>query len=412
MYRLLIVEDEKLIADGIAEILKNENLHLLCVDTAYTAQNAIEMFQKTSYDIILSDIRMPEMDGLKMIHILRDIRPSIKVLFLTGYRDFEFAREALRLQVIDYFLKPVEDEVLLQTIQKIIDTMENEVEMLVKQRYTDVKMLQFPHKRIQKYFYEVLLDQRSFSEKCRQRDFLANNIDLDPAKNISTILVFYKNSGGYSVEECHCMLIAALIEKYSFTAFLCGLQATVLLVEGNPAIIGQDILNMQSQYPGFAQMIHSIQILESSPWDIWRKKILSFIANIPISNEIQESYQSSMPDAFSDIINLIQKYIQEHLDQDLSLTALSIKFHINPSYLSRLFHQTVGEPFSIYVTNRRIYYAKKMLKDSEYRIQEISKLVGFDNPNYFSKVFREQTGMTPKSFKKYSTKSKTDPSKN
>ena len=99
------------------------------------------------------------------------------------------------------------------------------------------------------------------------------------------------------------------------------------------------------------------------------------------------------------LIYRIREYVTEHPGEDLSLGRLARMFHINPSYLSRSFHQTIGQSLSQYIVQVRIETAKRLLAEGEMRIGEISRMVGFETPGYFTKVFSKTVGKTPKDYR-------------
>ena len=112
MYKALIVEDE----DLMREYLSN-NLSVICAewcaaDTAMDGQEAIEKMEKTHFDGIITDIRMPVMDGLAMSKAIREKYPRIPILILSGYNEFDYARKAVRLNIFDYLLKPIDEQEL------------------------------------------------------------------------------------------------------------------------------------------------------------------------------------------------------------------------------------------------------------------------------------------------------------
>ena len=112
MYRALIVEDE----DLMREYLEN-NLSAICpewctADTAADGQEAIEKIRHSHFDGIITDIRMPVMDGLAMSKVIRDKDPRIPILIISGYNEFDYARKAVRLNIFDYLLKPVDEQEL------------------------------------------------------------------------------------------------------------------------------------------------------------------------------------------------------------------------------------------------------------------------------------------------------------
>lgn len=95
------------------------------------------------------------------------------------------------------------------------------------------------------------------------------------------------------------------------------------------------------------------------------------------------------------IVSGIQKYIMQHLAEDLRVEVLADKYNINPSYMSRLFKQVTGETLTEYLTRMRIEKAIEMMKKKKYKIQDIMLNTGFHSPSYFSTVFKKYTGYTP-----------------
>lgn len=92
-------------------------------------------------------------------------------------------------------------------------------------------------------------------------------------------------------------------------------------------------------------------------------------------------------------------YIDAHLHENLHLSDLATYVHLNPTYLSTLFKNETSQTFSAYITKTRIETAKNMLKNSEYSYTQISSALSFSSQSHFTKVFREQTGYTPKKYR-------------
>ncbi|MBB3111755.1 YesN/AraC family two-component response regulator [Paenibacillus phyllosphaerae] len=95
----------------------------------------------------------------------------------------------------------------------------------------------------------------------------------------------------------------------------------------------------------------------------------------------------------------VQTFIANNLNKDLSLEALAGKFYVNPSYLSRIFHQQSGEQLSHYIERTKMAAAKNMLEDHMLKVYEVAELAGYRNPNYFAKVFRKTYGMSPHEYR-------------
>ncbi|SHK67483.1 two-component system, response regulator YesN [Selenomonas ruminantium] len=119
MLRIVLVEDEDIIRRGLVETVDWAAMGAEIAGEAADGEEALPLIRELRPDVLITDIRMTNMDGLELARRLRaeNIRP--KLVFLTSYTDFEYVREALRLQAADYLLKPVDDEALAKLIRKL-----------------------------------------------------------------------------------------------------------------------------------------------------------------------------------------------------------------------------------------------------------------------------------------------------
>lgn len=126
MYKVLIVDDEKMIRMGIKKVIRWEELGVSQVFTAASAKEALKAIEESEPEIMITDIQMSEMTGLELIEAARERKPGIRVLVLTGYDNFEYARQSLRLKVQDFFLKPVDEADLSRAIEEQVRYLERE----------------------------------------------------------------------------------------------------------------------------------------------------------------------------------------------------------------------------------------------------------------------------------------------
>ncbi len=125
MYRVIIVDDEKLIRSSIEKRINWEKLGLSIAGMAGNGYEALELITAQKPDIVLVDIRMPLMDGLSLIkETYRRGYENIHFVIISGYNDFSYARQAIKLGVSDYIQKPVEEKELESTLQQIIQKIE------------------------------------------------------------------------------------------------------------------------------------------------------------------------------------------------------------------------------------------------------------------------------------------------
>ena len=106
MFRVMLIDDEPLIVEGLRKVVRWEDFECTVVATAEDAEKGAELIRTLKPDILFTDIRMPGVDGLTMLAGLRSEFPDLQVTVLTGYRDFAYAQEAIRLGVARFLLKP------------------------------------------------------------------------------------------------------------------------------------------------------------------------------------------------------------------------------------------------------------------------------------------------------------------
>lgn len=142
MYKLLIVDDEPLLVEGLAEIVAGFEKHDLEIYKAYSTSEALAIMNQSSMDIVLSDICMPNMSGLDLMEKIGENWPRCKVIFLTGYDNFEYIHTAMRKGAVDYLLKSEDIDTIKATLYKAIAGLEEENEKVLllkkaKQFYED-----------------------------------------------------------------------------------------------------------------------------------------------------------------------------------------------------------------------------------------------------------------------------------
>lgn len=122
--KALIVDDEKMIRIGIQKVIRWEEIGIEQVFTAASGKEAYEIVEEEKPEIMVTDINMAEMSGLDLIELVKSIVPEMRIIVLTGYDRFEYARQCLRLSVQEFLLKPIDEEVLTQTLKKQVQYLE------------------------------------------------------------------------------------------------------------------------------------------------------------------------------------------------------------------------------------------------------------------------------------------------
>lgn len=123
MYKVVIVDDEPIIAEGLSKVVPWEKYGCKIAATAGNGQEGLEVIRKEQPNIVISDISMPGMDGLKMIAALRVEFPEMQISILTGYRDFDYAQQAIRLGVTRFLLKPSNMDEIEEAVQVMAENL-------------------------------------------------------------------------------------------------------------------------------------------------------------------------------------------------------------------------------------------------------------------------------------------------
>ncbi len=126
MYTVYLADDEQLIREGLVEIIPWESLGLQLVGTAEDGRQALKGIRETKPDIVLTDIRMPYLDGLELIGKIREAHPDCRVVIITGHGEFTYAQSAIQLGVSDFILKPIDVTNLCRTLRRLKETLDHD----------------------------------------------------------------------------------------------------------------------------------------------------------------------------------------------------------------------------------------------------------------------------------------------
>ena len=131
LYRIMLVDDEEEVRKAIIRKMDWERLGFTVVADAENGEDALEKLEQLEQmepDVIMTDIRMPYMDGLTLTARIREKYPFMKVLIFSGYDDFEYAQQAIKLNVTEYILKPVNGQELTKILKRVRISLDEEIE--------------------------------------------------------------------------------------------------------------------------------------------------------------------------------------------------------------------------------------------------------------------------------------------
>lgn len=253
MLKIFLAEDEVIVRETIKRMIPWENLGFELVGEAVDGEMALPLLLRQKPDLLITDIKMPFMDGLTLAKVAKKEIPGLKVVILSGYDDFNYAKQAINIGVEDYLLKPITKNALIERLTEI------------RSRYE--------HEKTQKEYYEKFHREMQAYEKNSSRDFFealvsgsmdmmeiyrrSEKLGLDIVAEAYNVLIFTMNceedfSGqreGYSEWEAESLelLEEFFSENTSAMLFRCNIFSYGVLIKGQKETIGENTRSCVSE---------------------------------------------------------------------------------------------------------------------------------------------------------------------
>lgn len=529
MYRVIIADDEGIVIDSMKFIIEKEFGDSCQLEFAKTGRRLIELSEQFRPDIAVIDIHMPGINGIDAIKEVKRFSPNTVFIVMSAYDKFDYAKEAIKLGVLEYITKPMERMKVVGVLRRAMDQIDSEREkrsneLLIKEKLETIEpiiengliydiLLQEhfdedvdSYKNIlginEDYGYMLALvsgdsqegnhmtnavgssvklsrDYREIREgvksffNCKIGSVMSNKIavlvpcssqvleynertelivrarDMCRYLKKKTDISFRVGIGSRhrlrdlneSYREALNALIATTgsvahvddlsiscdyeddypkdLEKPMFEAVSKG-DLNGMLVYAQKysdwmiarAASGSDLMSMRLKALEFSLYAEHLayqnggQVYRYSARNTYLPEIMAMNDPREIKDWFIDKLTSACRDVVSkreersnDIIKTAQEYIKENFDKDISLDDVSRQVNISPYYFSKIFKEESGLNFIEYLTNIRIDKAKELLADTDMSIKEVCATCGYTDPNYFSRSFKKNVGVTPTEFK-------------
>ena len=411
MYKIVVVDDEMWTRIGIIKQIDWDGLPLSLAGEASDGEEGYDLVGRVNADILLTDVKMPVIDGLTLSKMLLDKYPSLKIIVVSGFSEYELVRQALVSKTMDYILKPVDKTELNNVLKNAIEEIEAEqsrkTEEFNRQALLERSLPSFRGKCLHKILNKNSLSQVEMDELCRI-------IGVEFVKNGFTIAVTHRsnphNVGSTYIEDIvrkaqertdpatlrftgrisvfesldnpeEHIVVAEIKETKDYTAFIRLLFSTGELINARIGI-GKHYVGLETLPVSYGEAIFALRRARAhglygvSLYDDYKKKRL-------IHDEIEK----------------ICMYVKGNYHLPLTLEGIADMYFFNRSYLSREFKTYTGESFIDYLTRIRLENAVDLLLKTDLSILEISQTVGFQNANYFSRIFKKMMKYPPTEYK-------------
>ncbi|MCD7818603.1 MAG: response regulator, partial [Lachnospiraceae bacterium] len=159
--KVFLVEDEAIIREGLRDIIPWQQYGYTVVGDAGDGEQALPMIRETRPDLLITDIKMPFMDGLALSSLVSKEFPNIKIIIISGYDEFEYARQAIRIGVDQYLLKPITKAMLIKALNEISEKISSEREQEDYMERFRSEMQEYEQVSRRRFFEEVVTGQLS-----------------------------------------------------------------------------------------------------------------------------------------------------------------------------------------------------------------------------------------------------------
>lgn len=529
--KVLLVDDEAIVRIGIKSMIDWASYGFELIGEVGNGREALDLIISEKPEIVITDIKMPIMDGIELIREAKHVAPHIKFIVLSSYDEFYYVKEALMLGAVDYLLKV---EVDSQSLMTVIQQLKHQIEHTSQEDYTsDAQQIKknigaLRNELFRKVISGVLISEDSFKKEQELLDmtfhhhqlfFLGimtkplHGVVIEPHKiythqfairNIASeimneefmgyafdvkgshLFLCFTHKMGYdtSMDAIHFMGSRIIEMLYQYLnvqcaigigegdntlkgfkkgymeanealdyRIICGYGKVFIRKQKERLVLSDQLPHMNTCMASFAKVLgsydfialnkyhHELQLLikqKKYTVNAWIKLASSMLYAYEefvqdrkcleieecdedrinhhhlntietyiefeewlagLMAEISKRFDAMNSDDISRIIVKAEAFIKTHYNQNISLSDVANSVHLNPTYLSTIFHKTKKMKYSDYVTKVRIDKAIELLIQTDKKIYAISDEIGYKNVHYFNRVFRKQMGTTPKAFR-------------
>ena len=479
LYRVLLVDDEEDIREGISRKMDWLGLGFSLVGEAANGQDALELAESLRPDVILTDIKMPFMDGLELCRILTDRLPAARFVVFSGFDAFEYAKQAIQMNVVEYILKPINADELSAVLRRLKDQLDREraarLDIDLQGEEWAVGLAYIGSDRrdaLSTLSIQNLLEETLTADRCKlslYNDWVAVIVSLTESFTIYDLIRVLDRVCTLAASYLGLTLtvgVGAPCKELSGMARSAAEARTALeyrSMVGRGQVIyigdlepdGGQVLTFEEADErtltaavrlGSEQEVRDAaaalagKIREANPsagqYNLFLMELVTHLMKMTrrsgvgveevfgtgFSLPIQDSALPSLEelegwcaerylrlrtlirrrqtDSAGQTVETAKEYIRQHYaESDLSVEKLCAYLHLSSTYFSTLFKRETGTSFTAYVTTVRMEAAAEAIRGTEEKTYLIAQRCGYEDPNYFSYVFKRHFGVTPTKYR-------------
>ncbi|WP_190284800.1 response regulator [Bacillus sp. S3] len=370
MIKVLIADDELIVRKGLIATVDWEKYGMKVVADAPNGLKALELFKEYSPEVVITDIVMPEMNGIEFARKIKQRSPDVKILLLSCHRDFTFAQEGMNIGASGYIVKTAFQD---QEFEDYLERFKNELNYLNNGNTSHSPSLATE-------FYEWLCDfENSFPKR------LEKLFSKEWNWMMQTYFIYLIN--GINSGE----LFQEMYEERQYAEIPCGQdQAFIFIPEPSQEWFEHLLIESRSKDSSIRWKVNG----PNQGMANWMEGVLKLYHQL----KFEKKFKFSMEDWPSPIQKAVQIMIDQ-LDQSLSSSSIAKEVGLSRSHFSTMFKKAVGDSFSGFTEKMKIQAACDLLENTSLPLQEIGEKIGIQDGKYFSKWFKKCIGRTPSDYR-------------
>ena len=400
MFHVLLCDDEPSVTNFLKTNISWESMGIESIHTASNGQEALALFEQYPIHLLITDIRMPKMDGLMLLETVREKYPDTHCVLLTAYGEFEYAKAAFRLGVDNYLMKPIQLEELLGTIENAVENMylsrKNKEELfqenILRRWLTGTISLDELSERIN-LLDDINIYQSSYLTVCIKKLDYHVSLSAFTQKCACTLPSSWDKLQVWDNQGYYILIISGngLDREYISNIFTqhatdMGLQNNIRIAIG---IIVQQSMELSQSYQG------AVTLLKNDALD--KKELIQVVSTKQLTSAEPDS--TFVYDALSPIVQKAIDYIHAEYASGVSIREFCTKYTITPAYLGYLFKKETNTFFNDYLNQYRLKQSAYLLSNTQERVNTIAEKTGFSSSSYFISSFKKYTGMSPQKYR-------------
>jgi two-component system response regulator YesN len=360
MYTMMLVDDDYISREGLRDLIDWKSLRIEIIGEAEDGVEGLDVARRLKPDIVITDVVMPVMDGMKLVEQLKIEQPDVLVIMISAHQDIQYMKASMKLEAIDYILKPFNREELKQVVSKVVVKLDKEKAQ--KQLNDDIS-----------HYYSDSISSIELPVIVETIEKIASLCGTGQTEvvvaQVGQLFVHIRHNNMASMLFLTAMCSELLIKAVRTAS--AHIEPSVTQ-EVKAAI--QQFRNLQNPQDMEAFVVEKLMILEKA------------------TNESRHSKSRR-------IIRDVEAIIHKSYHLNLTIQQLAADVFMSPGHLQTLFKKETGQTINDYITYVRLQRAQALLDEPSIKIYEVANQVGYQDTYYFTKIFKKTVGVNPNEYR-------------